>query len=69
MAWIVTLAINPILASHVAFAFLAVVAFLIAGTLLSAPLWFPLGVLALALVTGNSIANCVGSFKDKLLRS
>jgi hypothetical protein len=73
-AWLVTLAVNPTLAAHVMFVSLAGAAAILAGALLSAPLWLPLGVLIMALVTGNSIIGfvsnhvpeAVGNFKQKL---
>ena len=73
-AWFITLYFRPVVASHIALTALAGAAGILAGALLSAPLWLPLGVLVMALVTGNSIVGfvtnhvpeAVGNFKQKL---
>lgn len=59
IAWLILLGLNPPMASHVAMLTLLGAAALVAGGLLSAPLWLPLVILIAALVTGNSILGFV----------
>jgi hypothetical protein len=66
VAWFITLAIRPVVASHIAFVSLAGAAALLVGGMLSAPLWVPLVVLGVAIATGNSILGALVGMKEKL---
>jgi hypothetical protein len=60
-AWLITLFVNPPLGAHIAMCVLGGAAAILAGALLTAPIWLPLGVLIMALATGNSIIGFVSN--------
>lgn len=66
IAWLIALGVNPPVASHVAMLALAGAAALLVGGMLSAPLWLPLGILAIALYSGNSILGAALKLKQQI---
>lgn len=66
VSWLILLGVNPPVASHIAMVTLAGAAALLVGGMFSAPLWLPLGILAIALYSGNSILGAALKLKQQI---